>query len=55
MDRASGVSDHLVRATCLLHRKPDTSVTFWQAWNRLHAAIGHKFHDLYTAVSQARR
>ncbi|MBC8724870.1 hypothetical protein F6X37_25815 [Paraburkholderia sp. 31.1] len=25
MDRASGVSDHLVRATCLLHRKPDTS------------------------------
>ncbi|MBB5460647.1 hypothetical protein [Paraburkholderia sp. Cpub6] len=32
MDRASGVSDHLVRATCLLHRKPDTSVTFWQAW-----------------------
>ncbi|WP_429346807.1 hypothetical protein [Paraburkholderia sp. Clong3] len=38
-----------------LHRKPDTSVTFWQAWNRLHAAIGHKFHDLYTTVSQARR
>ena len=52
---ASGVSDHLVRATCLLHRKPETSVTFWQAWNRLHAAIGRKFHDLYTAVSQARR
>jgi hypothetical protein len=38
---------------CLLHRKPETSAAFWQAWNRLHAAIGRKFYDLYAAVAQA--
>jgi hypothetical protein len=43
----------LVRATCLLHRKPENSVTFWQAWNRLHAAIGRPFYAVYAAVSQA--
>jgi len=41
--RAAAVPDFLVRATCLLHRKPDTLGTFWQGWNRLHAAMGHKF------------
>jgi hypothetical protein len=40
-------------ATCLLHRKPETSAAFWQAWNRLHAAIGRKFYDVYAPVSQA--
>ncbi|MFL9989221.1 hypothetical protein [Paraburkholderia sediminicola] len=45
--------DFLVRATCLLHRKPDTSGAFWQGWNRLHAAMGHKFYGVWSAVSQA--
>ncbi|UIF88348.1 hypothetical protein KAF44_22925 (plasmid) [Cupriavidus necator] len=49
----TAVAGHLVRATCLLHRKPETSVAFWQAWNRLHAAIGRRFHEVWTAVSQA--
>src|SRR6202051_1090093 len=51
--RATAVPDYLVRATCLLHRKPETSGAFWQAWNRLHAAMGRKFYDVWTAVSQA--
>ena len=51
--RAAAVPDYLVRATCLLHRKPDTSGAFWQGWNRLHAAMGRKFYDVWTAVSQA--
>jgi hypothetical protein len=38
--RAAAIPDDLVRATCLLHRKPDTSGAFWQGWNRLHAAMG---------------
>jgi hypothetical protein len=49
----TGVPDHLVRATCLLHRKPETSGAFWQAWSRLHACLGRQFHDVYAAVSQA--
>jgi len=44
---------YLVRATCLLHRKPETSGAFWQAWNRLHAAMGRKFYDVWIAASQA--
>jgi len=51
--RAAAVPDFLVRATCLLHRKPDTSGTFWQGWNRLHAAMGRKFYGVWSAVSQA--
>jgi len=51
--RATAVPDYLVRATCLLHRKPETAVAFWQAWNRLHAAMGRKFYGVWTAVSQA--
>jgi hypothetical protein len=50
---ATAVSGYLVRATCLLHRKPETSGAFWQAWNRLHAAMGRKIYDVWTAVSQA--
>jgi hypothetical protein len=50
---ATAVPGYLVRATCLLHRKPETSGAFWQAWNRLHAAMGRKFYDVRTAVSQA--
>ncbi|TFE36758.1 MULTISPECIES: hypothetical protein [Paraburkholderia] len=40
--RATAIPEHLVRQMCLLHRKRETSVAFWQAWNRLHAAIGRK-------------
>ena len=50
---AAAVPDYLVRATCLLHRKPDTSGAFWQGWNQLHAAMGHKFYGVWSAVSQA--
>jgi GT2 family glycosyltransferase len=51
--RATAVPCYLVRATCLLHRKPETSGTFWKAWNQVHAAMGRKFYDVWTAVSQA--
>jgi hypothetical protein len=51
--RTAVVPHHLVRATCLLHRKPDSSTIFWQGWNRLHAAMGRKFHEVWAAVSQA--
>lgn len=51
--RSEALSDDLVRAICLLHRKPETSLVFWQGWNRLHAAIGRKFHAIYKAVSLA--
>jgi len=51
--RNQGVSADLVRATCVLHRKPETSTAFWQGWNRLFAAMGSKFHAVYDAVSQA--
>lgn len=49
----AAVPPHLVRATCLLHRKADTSGGFWQGWNRLHAAMGHQFYKVWTAVSHA--
>lgn len=49
----TAVSSYLVRATCLLHRKPDTSNLFWQGWNRLHAAMGHQFYAVWNAVSHA--
>jgi hypothetical protein len=51
--RTAVVPDYLVRQTCLLHRKPDTSGAFWQGWNRLHAAMGHQFYGVWSAVSQA--
>jgi hypothetical protein len=51
--RTAAVPDYLVCETCVLHRKPDTSGAFWQGWNWLHAAMGHKFYGVWTAVSQA--
>jgi hypothetical protein len=50
--RAATVPDYLVRATCLLHRTPDTSGIFWQGY-RLHAVLGRKFYGVWNAVSQA--
>lgn len=51
--RSAAVSPYLVRATCLLHRKPDTSGAFWQGWNRLHTAMGRQFYAVWEAVSHA--
>ena len=51
--RTAAVPHYLVRATCLLHRKPDSSAVFWQGWNRLHAAMGCKLYEVWAAVSQA--
>ncbi|WP_051381629.1 hypothetical protein [Paraburkholderia mimosarum] len=49
------VARDLVREVCILHRKSDTSSTFWQGWNRLLARIGCPFHDVYACVSEALR
>jgi hypothetical protein len=42
-----------VREACLLHRLADTSIAYWQGWNRLRANIGDKFRAVFKAVSQA--
>jgi len=49
----TAVSPYLLRAICVLHRKPDTSNVFWQGWNRLHAVMGQQFYEVWTAVSHA--
>jgi len=51
--RAHELPEHLVRAACVLHRKPSTSPSYWQGWNRLRARMGGKFHAVFDAVSQA--
>jgi hypothetical protein len=51
--QANHISEPLVREACMLHRLPSTSSTYWQGWNQLRAKMGHKFHTLFDAVSQA--
>jgi len=51
--QAAGVSEQAVRAACLLDRKPRTSPAYWQGWGRLRAALGHSFHAIFAAVSDA--
>jgi hypothetical protein len=51
--RTHEVSPDLVRASCLLHRKPETSRTFWQGRNHLLARMGRKFQGVHAAVSDA--
>jgi hypothetical protein len=34
-------------------RQPATSGAFWQGWNRLHAAMGHRFHAVWAAICRA--
>lgn len=51
--RAQDLPEHLVRAACLLHRKPSTSPAYWQGWNRLRARMGGKFHAVFDAMAQA--
>jgi len=53
--RDAALPEHLVRATCLLHRKPTTSSAFWRARNQLYRAIGRPFYAVCNAVSQAMR
>ena len=45
--------EHVVRAACVLHRKPSTSPAYWQGWNRLRARMGAQFHAAFDAVAQA--
>ena len=41
---AHQLPEHVVRAACVLHRKPSTSPSYWQGWNRLRARMGGQFH-----------
>ena len=45
--------EHLVRAACVLHRKPSTSPAYWQGWNQLRSKMKDKFHAVFDAVEQA--
>lgn len=45
--------EHLVRAACVLHRKPSTSPAYWQGWNRLRSELGRKFEAVFDLVAQA--
>ncbi|MDL2354614.1 MAG: hypothetical protein QFF03_05100 [Pseudomonadota bacterium] len=50
---AHQLPEPLVRAACVLHRKPSTSPANWQGWNRLRARMGAQFHAAFDAVAQA--
>ena len=50
---AHQLPEHVVRAACVLHRKPRTSPLYWQGWNRLRAGMGGKFHAVFDAVALA--
>ena len=50
---AHQLPEHIVRAVCVLHRKPSTSPSYWQGWNRLRARMGCQFHAVFDAVAQA--
>jgi len=50
---AHQLPEHVVRAACVLHRKPRTSPLYWQGWNRLRAGMGGKFHTVFDAVALA--
>jgi len=51
--QAHALPEHLVRAACVLHRKPCTSPAYWQGWNRLRAKMKSQFHAVFDAVAQA--
>jgi hypothetical protein len=50
--RAANVPGDLVRAACVLHRKPTTSPAYWQGWGRLRSQLGRQFHTVFAAVTQ---
>jgi len=50
--QAEQVPEYLVRAACVLHRKPTTSPAYWQGWGRLRSKLGAEFHAVFAAVAQ---
>ena len=42
-----------VRDVCLLHRKHNTSNTYWERWNQLHSQLSGKFYGVMEAVGKA--
>jgi hypothetical protein len=50
---AQQLSEHVMRAACVLHRKPSTSPSYWQGWNQLRARISGQLHAVFDAVAQA--
>ena len=50
--QAEEVPGYLVRAACVLHRKPTTSPAYWQGWGRLRSKLGAEFHAVFAAVAQ---
>jgi hypothetical protein len=50
---AQQLPEHVVRAECVLHRKPSTSPWYWQSRNQLRARIGRQFYTVFDAVGQA--
>jgi hypothetical protein len=50
--QAAGVPDDLVRAACVLHRKPTTSPAYWQLWGGLQSQLGGHFQAVFAAVAQ---
>jgi hypothetical protein len=44
---------YLVRLVCLLTKYKNSSVDYWQEWNRLHHLLPNKFHLILEAVSEA--
>ena len=50
--QAEEVPEYLVRAACVLHRKPTTSPAYWQGWGRLRSKLGAEFHAVFAAVAQ---
>jgi hypothetical protein len=50
--QAANVPGDLVRAACVLHRKPTTSPAYWQGWGRLRSQLGRQFHTVFAAVTQ---
>ena len=51
--QAHGLPEHLVRAACMLHRKPSISPAYWHGWIRLRARMRGQFHAVFDAVAQA--
>ena len=47
------VTGYHVRAVCLLLRKPETSLAYWQRREQLNRLLGWKFHGILEAVSDA--
>jgi hypothetical protein len=47
------IAEYLVRATCLLQRKPKTSEAYWQRYQTLYRMMGPKFYEVFEAVVYA--